>query len=180
VGEDHTPVIKALTGKFPELLMVTLHALCVPKSPQNAKVMAEWLLSIPKVRFMRMATMKPHLFANFFVDGRLHLRDDIPHIVTLEESEAILGNGPIIPCPQLEAIEVQHIDHDSAINFVYGRAKDGVPLRKLYAHKEWVESLNPHGKAALQTFGPDLLYVTRPLTLTPLESEIWNQFGGRP
>ena len=180
VGEDHTPLIKALTGKFPELLMVTLHALCVPKSPQNAKVMAEWLLSIPKVRFMRMTKMKPHLFANFFVDGRLHLRDDIPHIVTLEESKAILGNGPIILCPQLEAIEVQHIDHGSAINFAYGRAKDGVPLRRLYAHKEWVESLNPHEKAALQTFGPDLLHVTRPLTLTPLESEIWNQFGGRP
>ncbi|KAI0257204.1 hypothetical protein BJV78DRAFT_1160939 [Lactifluus subvellereus] len=180
VGEDHTPVIEALTGKFPELLMATLYALRVPKSRQNAKAVAEWLLSIPKVRFMRMAMMKPHLFANFFVDGRLHLRDDIPLIVTLEESEAILGNGPIILCPQLEAIEVQLIDHDSVINFAYGRAKDGVPLRRLYVHKEWMESLNAREKAALQRFGPDLLYVTRPMTLTPLENEIWKPFGGRP
>ena len=67
-----------MTGKFPGLLMVTLYALDVPRSSTSAKIVAEWLLSIPKVKFMRMIMLKAHLYANFFVDARLRLRDDIP------------------------------------------------------------------------------------------------------
>jgi hypothetical protein len=76
--------------------MVTLYALDVPRSPTRAKIVAEWLLSIPKVKFMRMIMLKAHLYANFFVDARL----------------------------RLETIS-QQIDHESVINFGYGRVKDG-------------------------------------------------------
>ncbi|KAH9982823.1 hypothetical protein BGW80DRAFT_47567 [Lactifluus volemus] len=177
LSADHTQLIRALTGKFPELLMATLYGLDVPKSQQGAKAVAEWLLSIPKVKFMRMALIKPNVYANFFIDSRLRLRDDMPLIATLEESQAIIGNGPIILCPQLEAIEVQQIDHESVINFAYGRAKDGVPLRKLYVYKEWEERLKPNGRMALQRIGPDLLRVTQPMTMTPFESDLWKQLG---
>ncbi|KAI0308142.1 hypothetical protein B0F90DRAFT_1813458 [Multifurca ochricompacta] len=123
VGEDHAPLLKALTGKFPELLILTLYCLNVQKIPQNGRIMAQWLLSMPKVKFMRVAAMKSHMFMPFLGDGRLHITDDLPLPPNPEEEAAILANGSRINVlPNLEAIEVQRIDIDSVVNFVHGRS----------------------------------------------------------
>lgn len=183
VGEDHTPLLKALTGKFPELLILTLYCVDVKKTAPNIRIATQWLLSIPKIKFMRVAAMKGLMLACFFTDGRLHLRDDIPLNPTPEEKEAILADGSRITiCPELEAIEVQHVDMESVINFVFGRRKFGVPLRKLYIHHNWLESMTPGEKAMIekQKYEYDFVNVTLPMSLTPVEEAIWWQVrGGR-
>jgi hypothetical protein len=181
VGEDHAPLLKALTGKFPELLILTLYCMDVKKTAKNGRILTQWLLSLPKVRFIRMAVMKPHMLAHFFMDGRLHVRDDIPLIPKPEEKDAILAEGSrIVLCPELEAIEVQHVDMESVIHFVFGRRKYGKPLQKLYIHHNWVERMTPKEKAMIeqQKYEYNFVNVTVPMSLTPVEEAIWRQVRG--
>jgi len=181
IGLDHTPLLKALTGKFPELLILTLYCGEGKRTANSVRILTQWLLSIPKLKFMRMALMKPPMLAQFFMDGRLHVRDDIPLIPTPEEKEAILADGSrIIICPEIEAIEVQHIDIASVVNFVFGRKKFEVPLRKLYIHHNWLESMTPLEKAILekQKYEYNFVNVTVPMSLTPVEDAIWRQVRG--
>jgi hypothetical protein len=176
VGEDHAPLLLALTGKLPELLILSLYGVNIKKCTANGRIVTQWLLSIPKLRFMRVAAMKPQMLAHFFVDGRLHIRDEIPLVPTPQEEEAILAEGSRINvCPELEAIEVQHIDMESVIYFVFGRRRYGVPLRKLYIHHNWLQSMKPEEKAMLakQKYGPNFVSVTVPMSLTPVEEAIW-------
>jgi len=176
VGEDHAPLLKALTGKLPELLILTLYGVNIKKSAINGRIVTQWLLSIPKLKFMRVAAMKPHVLAHFFVDGRLHIRDDIPLVPTPQGKEAILAEGSRITlCPELEAIEVQHIDMESVVHFVFGRRRYGMPLRKLYIHHNWLQNMKPEEKAMLekQSYEHNFVNVTVPMSLTPVEEAIW-------
>ena len=176
VGEDHAPLLKALIGKLPELLILTLYGVNIKKSAINGRIVTQWLLSIPKLKFMRVAAMKPHVLAHFFVDGRLHIRDDIPLVLKPEEKEAILAEGSRITlCPELEAIEVQHVDMESVVHFVFGRRRYGVSLRKLYIHHNWLQNMKPEEKAMLekQNYAHNFVDVTVPMSLTPVEEAIW-------
>ena len=142
----------------------------------NERIVTQWLLSIPKLKFMRVAAMKPHVLAHFSVDGRLHIRDDIPLVLKPEEKEAILAEGSRITlCRELEAIEVHHVDMESVVQFVIGRRRDGVPLRKLYIHHDWLQNMKPEEKAMLekQKYERDFVNVTVPASLTPVEEAIW-------
>jgi hypothetical protein len=178
-GDDHAPLLKALTDKFPELLILTLYCLNVAKSPRNARIMAQWLLSMPKVKFMRVAGMKPHMFAPFFSDGRFHNRDDIPLVPSPEEKAAIEASGPRIAfCPNLEAIEVQHIDTEVVIKLVHARIEFEVPLKRLYIHHQWLQKMTDKDKTIFQFFGSNFIFVTVPMTLTPDEEMIWKQVRG--
>jgi hypothetical protein len=177
VGEDHAPLLKALTGKLPELLILTLYCVNIEMSAINERIVTQWLLSIPKIKFMRVAEgMKPPVLDHFFVDGRLHIRDDIPLVLKPEEKEAILAEGSRITlCPELEAIEVQHVDMESVVHFVFGRRRYGVSLRKLYIHHNWLQNMKPEEKAMLekQNYAHNFVDVTVPMSLTPVEEAIW-------
>ena len=178
-GDDHAPLLKALTDKFPELLILTLYCLNVATTPQNARIMAQWFLSMPKVKFIRMAGMEPHMFSPFFSDGRFHSRDDIPLAPSPEEKAAIEATGSRIPfCPHLEAIEVQHINTEDVIKVVRARLEFGVPLKKLYIHHQWFQKMTDQDKTIFQFFGPNFIFVTIPMTLTPDEELIWKQVRG--
>ncbi|KAI9512513.1 hypothetical protein F5148DRAFT_849456 [Russula earlei] len=180
-GPDHTPVLQALTGKFPELLIISVFSLDIRKSPWSRRIVVRWLLSIPKIKFMRVGMMKATLMAHFFLDGRLHIDDDIPLTLTPEEENAILANGSrIILCPELEAFEGQHIDVDTMVQFIYGRKKFGVPLRKLYIHQNWLQDMTPDEKNKIQEQGyeHDFIDVTVPMSTTPYERSLWKQLRG--
>ena len=180
-GEDHALLFKVLTGRFPELLILTLYSVNIRKIAENGRVMVQWLLSIPKIKFIRVGAMKADMLGLFFVDGRLHIRDDIPFNLTSEEREAILQNGtPIILCPELDAIEVQQINIDSVVKFVQDRKKLGVPLRKLYIHYNWLEKMTPEDRTNIQkqNYEHDFVNVTMPMSLTPVEESIWKQVRG--
>ncbi|KAH9178780.1 hypothetical protein EDB89DRAFT_978679 [Lactarius sanguifluus] len=178
-GDDHAPLLKALTENFPELLILALYCLDVATTPQNARIVARWLLSMPKVKFLRVAGMATHMFSPFFADGRFHARDDIPLVPSPEERAAIEATGPrIILCPNLEAIEVQHINTEVVIKFVRGRLEYGVPLKRLYIHCQWLQKMTDEDKKIFQIFGPNFVIVTLPMTLTPDEELIWKQVRG--
>ena len=180
VGEDHVHLFKVLTGKFPQLLMLTLYSVHIRKFAENGRIMVQWLLSIPKIKFMRVASMKTDIIGLFFVDGRLHISDNIPLNLTDEGKEAVLGNGsPIILCQELEAVEVQRINAESVVKFVHDRKKLGVPLRRLYIHHNWVETMTPAEKATILKLNePNFVTVSTPMTLTPDEESIWKQIRG--
>ncbi|KAI9444866.1 hypothetical protein H4582DRAFT_1911764 [Lactarius indigo] len=178
-GDDHAPLLKALTEKFPELLILALYCLNVATTPQNARIVAQWLLSMPKVKFLRVAGMETHMFSPFFADGRLHARDDIPLAPSPEERAAIEATGPrIMLCPNLEAVEVQHINTEVVIKFVRGRLEYGHPLKRLYIHCQWFQKMTDEDKKIFQFFGPNFVFVTVPMALTPDEELIWKQVRG--
>lgn len=181
VGEDHAQLFKVMTGKFPELLMLTLFSVKIRKGLENGRIMVPWLLSIPKIKFIRMAGMEPDMLDLFYVDGRFHIRNDIPLNLATEMKQAILANGsPITICPELEAIEVQQIDINSVVRFVSDRKRLEVPLRNLYIHLNSFNAMTPDETAILQTqkYEPNFVYVTVPMRLTPIEESIWKQVRG--
>ncbi len=180
-GDDHAELFKVLTGKFPELLILTLYSVHILKGAKNERIMVQWLLSIPKIKFIRMAGMLPDLLDLFHVDGRFHNRNDIPLMPTTEVREAILANGSsIILCPEFEGIEVQHIDINAVVKFVSDRKELGVPLRKLYIHQNSLEAMRPEETAILQkqNYEHNFLNVASPMSLTPMEDSIWKQLRG--
>jgi len=181
VGDDHAQLFKVLTGKFPGLLILTLFGVKIRMAAENARIMVQWLLSIPKIKFVRMGGMEPDLLDLLCVDGRFHISNDTPLMLATEVTQTILANGsPIIPCPELEAIEAQQININSVVRFVSDRKKLEVPLRKLYIHHNWFESMSPDEKAILeiQDYEPEFLNVTPPMSLTPMEESIWKQVRG--
>jgi hypothetical protein len=181
VGEDHTQLLKVLTGKFPELLILTLFGVKIRKAAESARTIVQWLLSIPKLKFMRVAGMEAILLDLFYVDGRFHIRDDIPLMPPVEVAKAILVTGsPITLCPELEAIEAQQININSVVRFVANRKELEVPLRKLYIHQNSFETMSPDERTILQNqnYEPDFVNVTRPMSLTPMEESIWKQVRG--
>ncbi|KAF8482015.1 hypothetical protein DFH94DRAFT_417737 [Russula ochroleuca] len=180
-GEDHTPLFNVLTGKFPELLMLTLHRMNIRMSAENGRTMVQWFLSIPKIKFMRVAATMADMLGLFNVDGRLHIRHDIPLNLTPEYRAAILNNGSfIILCPELEAIEVEHVNIGSVVNFVHGRKNLGVPLRKLFIQHNWLESMEDPEKEVIKELNdePDFINVSVPMKVTPVEESIWKQVRG--
>ncbi|KAH9065807.1 hypothetical protein EDB87DRAFT_1593236 [Lactarius vividus] len=165
-GDDHALLLKALTEKFPELLILALYCLEVATTPQNARIVAQWLLSMPKVKFLRVAGMATHM-------------DDIPLVPSPKERAAIEATGPrIILFPDLEAIEVQHINTEVVIKFVRGRREYGVPLKRLYIHCQWLQKMSNEDKKIFQVFEPNFVIVTVPMALTPDEESIWKQVRG--
>lgn len=178
-GHDHAPLLQALTGRFPELLILTLFCLNVTTNPLNARIMAQWLLSMPKVKFMRMAGMEAHMFSPFLSDGRFHNRDDIPLAPSPKERAAIEATGSrIVFSPNLEAIEVQHMNTEAVIKLVRTRLALGMPLKRLYIHHQWLQNMSDQDKTIFQLFGPNFIFVTLPMTLTPDEDLIWKQVRG--
>jgi hypothetical protein len=180
VGEDHVQLFRVLTGKFPRLLMLTLYSVHIRRIAENGRIMVQWLLSIPKIKFMRVAAMKTDIIGLFFVDGRLHISDNIPLNLSAEGKEAVLENGsPIILCQELEAVEVQQINAESVVKFVHDRKKLGVPLRRLYIHHNWVETMTSAEKATILKLNePNFVTVSTPMTLTPDEESIWKKIRG--
>jgi F-box-like len=180
-GEDHTQLFNVLTGKFPELLILTLHRMNIRTTAENGRTMVQWFLSIPKIKFMRVAATKADMFSLFVVDGRLHIRSDIPLNLTTEYRAAILANGsPIILCPELDAVEVQLVNIDSVVKFVHDRKTLGVPLRKLFIHHDWLENMKDQERAVIEEQGyeHDFITVSMPMKLTPVEESIWKQVRG--
>jgi hypothetical protein len=182
-GQDHTQLFKVLTGKFPELLMLTLYFVNIQKRAENTRIMVQWLLSIPKIKFMRVAGMKTDLFDHLVVDGRFHIRNDIPLMPTAEVSEVVMANwSPIILCPELEGVEIQQININSAVKFVSDRKNLGVPLRKLYINQSTLETMSPEEAATLkrQNYEQNFVNTMPPMSRTPMEESIWKQVrGGR-
>lgn len=180
MGEDHTMLFKVLTGRFPELLMLTLHAVHIRRFAENGRIMVQWFLSIPKIKFMRVASMKVDILELLYVDGRLHISNDIPLNPDTKDRDAIMANGsPIILCRELEAVEVQQICIHSVIKFVHDRKKLGIPLRKLYVHHNWWANMAPEEKATIQKLNElDFLNTTTPMSLTPTEESIWKEVRG--
>ncbi|KAF8506770.1 hypothetical protein F5888DRAFT_33023 [Russula emetica] len=180
-GEDHSQLFQVLTGKFPELLILSLFDVKIRKAAENARIMVQWLLSIPKVKFMRMAGMEADLLGLFYVDGRFHMRHDIPLMPATEVKQAIMANGsPITLCPELEAVEVQKININSVVRFVSDRKKLEVPLRKLYIHHNSFETMSPDERAILkkQNYEHNFVNVAAPMSSTPMEESIWKQVRG--
>ena len=181
VGEDHAQLFKVLTGNFPELLILALFGVKIRKATENARIMVQWLLSIPKIKFMRMAGMEEDLLDLFYIDGRFHISNNIPLMPSTEVRQAILANGSrIILCPELEAIEVQHINTNSVVRFVSDRKNLEVPLRKLYIHHNSFATMSPDEMAILQkqNYEHNFVEVTAPMSLTSMEESIWKQVRG--
>ena len=181
VGEDHAQLLKVLTGKFPELLILALFGVKIRRAAENARIVMQWLLSIPKIKFMRIAAMETDLLDLFSIDGRFHISNDIPLLPAVEVRQAIVTNGsPIILCPALEVVEVQKININSVVRFVSDRKKLEVPLRKLYIHHNSFRSMSPDETAILQkqNYEPNFVNVTVPMCLTPMEEYIWKQVRG--
>ncbi|KAI0275001.1 hypothetical protein BC834DRAFT_946818 [Gloeopeniophorella convolvens] len=181
IGPDHGPILKALTGKFPELIMLSLYSVELSRHSHNLRILTQFFCSIPKVKYLRLAKMQPHMLEVFAADIRLNTRDDIPLQPSAEELEHLVATipGPVYALPWLECMEVQEVGVTSVITLARKRSECKIPLKKLYIAHHWLAKMSSEEKEQLkqgiQTLDQGVVYITAPMTMTPEENAIWRQ-----
>ncbi|GLB35878.1 putative F-box-like [Lyophyllum shimeji] len=131
VGEDYSPVLRMLTGRFPEVKLLTLYACELVPTTASVLTTHRWLESLPLLTYLRLSSLPP-LFLNLFIY-------DV-HAARLPNPEEHLTPEQLRPnqilCPKLSIIEAQPSLLSQLIPWIPKRANLGVPIRKVYAVRD--------------------------------------------
>ncbi|KAI0045208.1 hypothetical protein FA95DRAFT_1521734 [Auriscalpium vulgare] len=175
---DYGPVLKFLTGRFPNVVVLTLFNIEVLQTAENLRSMTQWLLSMPIVQYLRIALLKPHLFAPFLIDGRFHA-EDVPLNPTPEEVARVVSSGQRIAVfPELSTLEFQHIPSAAIIGFVGRRKELGIPLDLVYINRVWLPQIKEEERKELLAVVPT--QVCLPAMSTPAEERLWTTYNYGP
>ncbi|KIL71459.1 hypothetical protein M378DRAFT_65319 [Amanita muscaria Koide BX008] len=128
LGQDFSPLFAYLTGRFPDVRMLTIYSVEVVRSI----VMVRWLTSMRNLMYLRVANMAPY-FLSFF----------------LQRADPVLvprGQRPtaqaLIVCPRIVFLELNNrVEPVQAIAWIMHRHKLGCPLRKVYITKALSSSM---------------------------------------
>jgi hypothetical protein len=131
-GEDYSPLITAMTGKFKDVRLLTLYTVDVADASWSRNIMIKWLRSMPLVGYLRIAQVKPHILDAFL--GK-------PTIIQLDTSSDDSTSRGEVLCPKLRFLEYQSVDSNTIIAFGEGRKAMQIPLRKIYVNKPWILKL---------------------------------------
>ena len=128
VGQDYGPLIEHLTGRFPDIRVMALYSVQLLDSVPNKRQMIKWLQSMPKLEVLKVAQLTKTLLQHFLGDAN----------VWEEATDLIALKKPFVPLlPKLEILEYQHMAFDCVSDFVKGRKKIGVALKKIYVILPW-------------------------------------------
>lgn len=146
VSADFSPLIRCLTGKFPGLIVLSVEGLQVNSNnidtaPGSRDLFISWLRTCPRIRYLGVSDV-PNAFLKAFLpdpqagSGRLITRSSI--------------------CPDLEAFETVKwyaADKDGYREFLSGRERSRLPLRRFYVSKADWESMDRASKHWLSGTG---------------------------
>lgn len=128
-GSDCGRLFDALTGRFPEVRMLTLYGIDMEDSPSNKRRVISWLKSMPKISVLKVAHVSTHVFRAFFEDPR-RWDGSVVDIFTPR-------TGIIPLCPNLEILDYHVLPLDIVMKFIDGRKSMNLPLKKLYILSDW-------------------------------------------
>jgi hypothetical protein len=122
VGEDYGPLIAQITGSFTDVRLLTMYSVEFPSDPPESdvvhEVLVEWLASMPRLSYLRVANVR-QVFLDAFLCN--------PYTVTEQASpsEQCL-------CPNVTTLDCQAIEPDRIISWSTRRRDRGAPLTKIY------------------------------------------------
>ncbi|KAI0068096.1 hypothetical protein BV25DRAFT_1818464 [Artomyces pyxidatus] len=176
-GEDYGLFCKFMVGRFPNVVVLTMYTLQVEDTPQNTRYMVQWLMSMPLVQYLRVAALGQHMFYPFMMDGRYHLRDDFPLMLTPAQKAEIDAKYPREKIfPRLATLEFQHVDTDMIVNFGIGRRTVvGCPLKKIYINAVWMLHITATDRMKLFSISP--VFICRSGNATPEEEKLYEIYS---
>ncbi|KAG6901811.1 hypothetical protein C0995_007610 [Termitomyces sp. Mi166 len=161
-GEDYSPLYEILVNRFPEIKLLTLYAIDLAV---RSKAMVQWLTSMPRLTYLRIANLPLAFFELFVLDPRIVLTPDEEHPLP-----------KVILAPKLAVIEA----HPSIIPplawFAVQRRTLGVPLDKVYITRPKDHTVNQEFQnACAQLMKVTSLHFMLSSTRTPEEDAILGQ-----
>ncbi|KAF8634870.1 hypothetical protein AX15_000625 [Amanita polypyramis BW_CC] len=158
--DDYTPLFELLTGHFPHIEFLSLHAIEVKPTFS----MVRWLVSMPKIRVLRVINIQPY-FLSFF----------LPALTQTGQQPEGPEHAFVVPavCPCLTTLDLQSIDPDSVIRWIDGRMGSGYPIEKIYISMELSQKMTEAQHTKLLEFAP--LFRLGPGTRSMEEDCILNQ-----
>jgi len=134
IGEDYSPLLQLLTGRFPEVKLLTIYASELVTTAASAQTANKWLESLPLLTYLRLSFVPP-LFLGLFVYDVYAVQHPNPE----EHPTPELLRPMRILCPKLSIIEAQPSVLSHLIPWVPKRAKQGVPVSKIYVVRDLKE-----------------------------------------
>ena len=172
IGYDYAPLIEHLTGRFPEIRVMTMYSIRFADSIPNKRRMIKWLQSTPKIEILKIAQLEKSLLQYFLEDANLWT----------ETTDPFAAKKPFIPIlPELRILEYQSISFDYVSHLVEGRKNIGAPLKRIYVILPWFAQMSVAEKNWLAKMAP--LFQLNTGMPNPEELElrrVWTKTTGIP
>ena len=172
VGYDYGPLVEHLTGRFPDVRVMTMYSFQLPDSIPNKRRMIKWLQSMPKIEILKVAQLKKSLLQHFLEDAN----------VWAETTDLFAPKKLFVPLlPKLEILEYQSMSFDCVSHLVEGRKNIGAPLKRIYVILPWFVQMETTEKNWLARMAQ--LFQLNPGMPNPEELElrrIWTKTTGIP
>ena len=172
VGYDYAPLIEHLTGRFPDVRVMTMYSVQLEDSIPNKRRMIKWLQSMPKIEVLKIAQLKRPLLQNLLEDAN----------VWEETTDLFAPRVPFVPLlPKLEILEYQSMTFNCISHLVTGRKKIGAPLKRIYIILPWFVQMKVEEKNWLARMAQ--LFQLNPGMPNPEELQlrrVWTKASGIP
>jgi len=172
VGYDYGPLIEHLTGRFPDIRVMTMYSVQLLDSIPNKRRMIKWLQSMPNIEVLKIAQLKKTLLQHFLEDAN----------VWEETTDLFAPKKPFIPLlPKLEILEYQSMAFDCVTHLVTGRKNIGAPLKRIYVILPWFLQMQVEEKNWLARMAQ--LFQLNPGMPNPEELQlrrVWTKTSGIP
>ena len=172
VGFDYGPLIEHLTGRFPDIRVMTMYSFQLLDSIPNKRRMIKWLQSMPNIEILKVAQLKKSLLQHFLEDAN----------VWEETTDLFAPKKPFVPLlPKLQILEYQSMPFDCVSHLVEGREKIGAPLKRIYVILPWFAQMKVAEKNWLAKMAQ--LFQLNPGMPNPEELElrrVWTKTSGIP
>jgi hypothetical protein len=172
VGYDYGPLVQHLTGRFPDIRVMTVYSVQLLDSIANKRRMIKWLQSMPKIEVLKLAQLKKTLLQHFLEDAN----------VWEETTDPFAPKKPFIPLlPKLKILEYQSVAFDCVAHLVAGRSRIGAPFKRIYVILPWFTQMRVEEKNWLAKMAN--LYQLNPGMPNPEELQVrrvWTEVSGIP
>ncbi|KAG2756436.1 hypothetical protein P692DRAFT_20825678 [Suillus brevipes Sb2] len=142
-GEDYTPMIAAITGRYRELRLLTLYTVNISPTEGGTKAMVKFLYAMPHLSYLRIASMKWHVIEAFNEDPREYGLGRDTAIQSFPQNRLVL-------CPKLQTIEFQQLSGTKMAEWAARRKELGVPLKRAYVNSPYVSNITPEEADMIQ------------------------------
>ncbi|KAA1467971.1 hypothetical protein DENSPDRAFT_877735 [Dentipellis sp. KUC8613] len=151
---DYSPLLQALTGRFPHVITLTLFEFTTTFARHSERKLVRWLMSMPHVQYLRIGGLRSHVLRAFSLDGRLYVPDIFPN-------QADTQGQPIFLLPALRFLEYQMMEASDIVSYSRFRTAIHTPLEMTYVNWKWYTQVN--------TVDPQfpVLRTMRPFTILP-------------
>ncbi|TEB38867.1 hypothetical protein FA13DRAFT_1724814 [Coprinellus micaceus] len=173
-GEDYTPFYHLMTGKLPNVRVLTIFAAkleevtledgSVVPAPGRREAVVRWLESMPNVAFFRFGTLHQNYLDCFLADPR-----------KIPEKDRLYPQNTVI-LPNLRILEWQRMDVREVVEWANKRKALGVVLNKMYLNQATADLIHADRQVAAELKNtiepPGNIFLLRPGHKAPEETTL--------